>query len=146
MYSEVSSLALRAFNPSDNFTDAGVGLGRNFSDNDQWSLRVSVPVRRRWLVTPELALFRQGEGRINDPYPVGEARRTTSALFIGTMERTYRAGLLVSGEEGPVRLTADVGLHHVTSVDNVEGATDTGVVFRMTGTIGVGWHGRIADD
>jgi hypothetical protein len=146
MYSEVSSLALRAFNPSDNFTDAGVGLGRNFSDNDQWSLRVSVPVRRRWLVTPELALFRQGEGRINDPYPVGEARRTTSALFIGTMERTYRAGLLVSGEEGPIRLTADVGLHHVTSVDSVEGATDTGVAFRMTGTVGVGWRGRIADD
>jgi hypothetical protein len=31
-------------------------------------------------------------------------------------------------------------------VDNVEGATDTGVAFRMTGTVGVGWRGRIADD
>lgn len=146
MYTQVSSLALRAFNPSDNFTDAGVGLGRNFSDNDQISLRVSMPVHDRWLVTPELALFRQGEGRINDPYPVGDARRATPALFIGTMERTWRAGLLVSGEEGPIRLTADVGLHHVTSVDHVPGATETRGVFRVLGTVGLGWHGRIADD
>ena len=145
MYTEVSSLALRAFNPSDNFTDAGVGIGRNFSDYDQWSVRVSLPLRSRWLVTPELGLMRQGEGRINDPYPVGEARRTTPALFIGTMERTYRFGLLVSGEEGPVRLTADAGLHHVTSVDHVEGASETRGVFRLLATVGLGWHGRIPD-
>ena len=146
MYTEVSSLALRAFNPSDNFTDAGVGLGRNFSDYDQLSLRVSVPVRHRWLVTPELALFRQGEGAINTPYPVGVDRQTTPALFIGTMERTWRAGLLVSGEEGPFQLTGDLGLHHVTSLGHVEGATETKLVFRLRGALGLEWHGRIADD
>jgi hypothetical protein len=146
MYTEVSSLALRAFNPADNFTDAGVGLGRNFSDYDQVSLRVSVPVRSRWLVTPEVALLRQGEGAINTPYPVGAERQATPALFIGTMERTWRAGLLVSGDEGPVQLTGDVGLHHVTSVGHLAGATETKLVFRMRGTIGLGWHGRIAED
>jgi hypothetical protein len=146
MYTEVSSLALRAFNPADNFTDAGVGLGRNFSDYDQLSLRVSMPLRSRWLVTPELALFRQGEGDINTPYPVGIARQQTPALFIGTMERTWRAGLLVSGEEGPFQLTGDVGLHHVTSVGHVEGETETRFVFRVRGTVGLGWRGRIAED
>lgn len=146
MYTEVSSLALRAFNPSDNFTDAGVGLGRNFSDYDEVSLRVSVPMRERWLVTPELALFRQGEGAINTPYPVGAARQALPALFIGTMERTWRAGVLVSGEEGPFRLSGDLGLHHVTSAGHVEGETDTRLVVRLRGTFGLGWHGRIADD
>ena len=146
MYTEVSSLALRAFNPADNFTDAGVGIGRNFSDYDLFSLRVSVPVRQRWLVTPELALFRQGEGGINVPYPVGAARQDTPALFIGTMERTWRAGVLVSGEEGPLQLTGDFGLHHVTSAGHVEGETETKLVFRLRGTLGLEWHGRIADD
>ncbi|HET9603315.1 MAG TPA: hypothetical protein VFO96_03425 [Gemmatimonadales bacterium] len=146
MYTEVSSLALRAFNPADNFTDAGVGLGRNFSDYDQLSLRVNVPLRSRWLVTPELALFRQGEGDINTPYPVGAQRQSTPALFIGTMERTWRAGVLVSGEEGPLQLTGDVGLHHVTSAGHVEGETETKLVFRVRGTIGLGWGGRIAED
>jgi hypothetical protein len=146
MYTEVSSLALRTFNPADNFTDAGVGLGRNFSDYDQLSLRVSVPVRSRWLVTPELALFRQGEGAISAPYPTGMERQTTPALFIGTMERTWRAGLLVSGDEGPFQLTGDLGLHHVTSVGHVEGATETRLVFRVRGTLGLGWHGRVAED
>jgi hypothetical protein len=146
MYTEVSSLALRAFNPADNFTDAGVGIGRNFSDYDQFSLRVSVPVRERWLVTPELALFRQGEGDINTPYPVGVERQQTPALFIGTMERTWRAGILVSGQEGPFQLNGDLGLHHVTSVGHVEGETETKLVFRFRGTLGLEWHGRIADD
>jgi hypothetical protein len=146
MYTEVSSLALRAFNPADNFTDAGVGIGRNFSDYDEFSLRVGMPVRNRWLVTPELALFRQGEGDINTPYPAGAALQQTPALFIGTMERTWRAGLLVSGQEGPFQLTGDLGVHHVTSVGHVEGETETKFVFKLRGTFGLEWHGRIADD
>ncbi len=146
MYTEVSSLALRAFNPSDNFTDAGVGIGRTFSVYDQIALRVSVPVRQRWLVTPELALLRQGEGDINAPYPIGVERQQTPALFIGTMERTWRAGVLVSGQEGPFQLTGDVGLHHVTSKGHEEGRTETKLQFQLRGTLGLDWHGRIADD
>ena len=100
LYTQASSLAFRTFNPQENLTDSGVGLGRNFDDNDEITLVVTLPVRRRWLVSPELTLLRQGEGRIDDPYPGTRAERlATPALFIGTVERTWRAALSVSGQE-----------------------------------------------
>jgi hypothetical protein len=125
LYTQVSSLALRAFNPAENFTDGGVGVGRNFSDQDQLSLRVSMPVRDHWLVSPELILLRQGEGRINDPYPVPDANGVlaTPALFIGVVERTYRAGVGLSGRSGPLDLMASAGFHHVVNSGHQEGRT-----------------------
>ena len=145
MYSQVSSLALRAFNRAENFTDAGVGIGRNFSDNDHFLLRVSVPVRDRWLVTPELAFFRQGEGRIEDPYPVQPELADTPALFIGTVERTLRAAVALSGKEGPVGISGEVGFHRVMNAGHLAGVTENRVEARVRGTLGVGWTGTIRD-
>jgi len=49
LYTQASSLAFRTLNPFENFTDNGVGLGRNFSDMDQLTLAVSVPLANHWL-------------------------------------------------------------------------------------------------
>jgi hypothetical protein len=138
LYTQVSSLALRAFDPADNFTDAGVGIGRNFSDYDQLSLRVTLPVRNRWLVSPELTLLRQGEGRINDPYPVPDAAGvlSTPSLFIGTVERTYRAAVGLSGRTGPLDLVADAGIHHVVNSEHQAGRTADHFVGRIQATLG----------
>lgn len=146
MYSQVSSLALRAFNRAENFTDAGVGIGRNFSDNDHLLLRVSLPVRNRWLVTPELALFRQGEGRIEDPYPAPPERAGTPALFIGTVERTWRAAIALRGREGPLALSGEAGFHHVVNAGHQPGLTDNRVEARVQATLGVGWWGSFSED
>jgi hypothetical protein len=137
-YTQVSSLALRAFDPADNFTDAGVGIGRNFSDQDQLSLRVTLPVRSRWLVAPELTLLRQGEGRINDPYPVPDATGvlSTPSLFIGTVERTYRAAVGFSGRTGPLDLAANAGFHHVVNSGHQEGRTADRFEGRIQATLG----------
>ena len=35
LYTQASSLAFRTMNPFENFTDGGVGIGRNFDDQDQ---------------------------------------------------------------------------------------------------------------
>jgi hypothetical protein len=35
LYTQASSLAFRSSDPFENFTDAGVGIGRNFADDDQ---------------------------------------------------------------------------------------------------------------
>ena len=138
-YTQVSSLALRAFNPAENFTDAGVGIGRNFSDQDQLTFRVSLPVRDRWLLSPELTLLRQGEGRINDPYPVPDASGElhTPALFIGIVERTYRAAVGLSGRSGPLDLTADLGFHHVVNSGHQEGRTVNRFEGRLQATLGL---------
>lgn len=145
LYTQVSSLALRAFNNAENFSDAGVGIGRNFSDNDQVTLRLTVPVRTSWIFSPELTLLRQGEGRIEDPYPVQPELASTPALFIGVVERTLRAGVGVSGREGPVELSGDAGIHHVTNVGHVEGVTDTRFEARVQLTLGIGASGEIGE-
>lgn len=144
-YTQVSSLALRAFVPTDNFTDGGVGIGRNFSDQDQLTLRVTYPVRSEWLVGPELTILRQGEGEINDPYPPPDANgvRTTPALFIGVVERTYRAAVGISGRSGPLEVAASAGYHHVVNSDHQEGQTVDRFEGRIQATLGVGWHGVI---
>jgi hypothetical protein len=145
LYTQVSSLALRAFNSAENFTDAGVGIGRNFSDNDQVTMRLAVPLRTSWIFSPELTLFRQGEGRIEDPYPVQPALASTPALFIGVVERTLRAAIGVSGREGPLELAGDAGLHHVTNVGHVEGVSDTRFEARVQVTLRIGASGEIGE-
>jgi len=148
LYTQVSSLALRAFNRGENFTDGGVGIGRNFSDQDQATVRVTLPVRSGWLVAPELTLLRQGEGRIEAPYPaLGSAElAATPALFIGTVERTWRLALGVSGQEGPLAVAADAGFHHVTNADHVAGATDDRFVARIQATLGISHRGTLRTD
>ena len=147
MYTQMSSLALRTFNPQENFTDAGIGIGRNFTDMDLALVRVSVPVRERWLVTPELAFQRQGEGAIDTPYPArGPALENTPALFIGTVEKTLRVGMAVQGSWGPLALSADGGFHHIVNRFNVAGTTKDRFEARLQATIGISRGGRIAGD
>ena len=136
-YTQVSSLALRTANPQENFTDQGVGIGRNFSDDDQLSASVTIPAVRSWLLTPELTFQRQGEGRIDDPYPGPDANgnQITPMFLIGTVEHTYRVALGVSGREGPLDLSANAGFHHVTNDQNQPGVTANRFVARIKATL-----------
>jgi hypothetical protein len=139
LYTQVSSLALRAFNRSDNFTDGGVGIGRNFSDQDQLTARATLPVRGEWLIAPELTLLRQGEGRIEDPYPVPDANGVlaTPALFIGVVERTYRLAVGLVGRTGPLDLSANAGFHHVVNSGHLEGKSVDRFEGRLQATLGL---------
>jgi hypothetical protein len=139
LYTQVSSLALRTFNSAENFTDGGVGIGRNFSDQDRLSLTVTLPLRDRWLLSPELTVLRQGEGRISDPYPTPDANGVlaTPGLFIGIVERTYRAAVGLSGETGPLELTANAGFHHVVNRRHQPGQTVNRFEGRIQATVGI---------
>jgi len=136
LYTQASSLAFRAFDPIENLTDAGVGLGRSYADNDQLTLTISLPATPTWLVVPELTVLRQGEGRLSDPYPTGTARGATPQIFIGVVEKTFRAALGLYGRQGPFGLTANVGLHHIRDADHVAGRTETEVEGFLQVTIG----------
>jgi hypothetical protein len=144
LYTQASSLAFRTLDPFENLTDGGVGLGRNFADMDRVTLTVSVPVAARWLVTPELTLQRQGEGDINDPFPASpeEAGRLPH-LFIGTVERTWRAAVGVSGRQGPLDLQASAGLHRVVNAGHRAGDSDNRFVGRLQATLGLSRRGVI---
>jgi hypothetical protein len=143
-YTQASSLAFRTINPFENLTDDGVGLGRNFADMDRVTVTVSLPVAERWLFMPELTLQRQGEGEINDPFPATpEEAGQLPQLFIGTVERTWRAAVAVTGRQGPLDLRASAGLHHVENAGHVSGDTDDRFVGRLQATLGLSRRGVI---
>ncbi len=142
LYTQASSLAFRTLNPFENFTTGGVGLGRNFADQDRITLSVTVPGGVRWLFTPEVTLLRQGEGRINDPFPASAPEAgALPSLFIGTMERTWRAALGVTGREGPLELRANAGFHHIVNAGHEEGRTVNRFEGRLQATLGFGRRG-----
>jgi hypothetical protein len=144
LYTVATSLAFRTTNPFEGFTDSGVGLGRNYADNEQFTLLVTAPVTPRWLVTPELTLLRQGAGRIGDPFPpAGTARGDTPWLFIGAVENTWRSALGISGRQGRLAVSANGGLHYMTNADNVPGRHRTRFEGRIQATLGIGWSGSL---
>ena len=142
LYTRATSLAFRTVNRFENLTDFGVGLGRNFADMDQLVLSVSVPLLRHWLVTPDLTLLRQGEGQINDPFPAtAEEAGQIPQIFIGVIERTYRAGLALSGRQGPLDLQASAGFHHLVNWKHEEGRTTDRFEGRIQASLGLGRRG-----
>ena len=143
-YTQASSLAFRTLDPFENFTDGGVGIGRNFDDMDQLTLTVGLPVRARWMVTPELTLLRQGEGEINDPFPTTDAEAgALPQIFIGVVERTWRAAVDLRGRQGPLDLHLNAGLHHVVNAGHEEGRTVNRFEGRLEATLGLGARGAL---
>jgi hypothetical protein len=145
-YTQASSLAFRTFDEQfQDFTDDGVGIGRNFADNDQLAVLITLPVTRHWLVTPELTLLRQGEGSIQDPYPPSGTPElgSTPQLFIGVVERTYRAALAINGSLRPFRVTANGGFHRIENANHVEGNTVHRFEGRLFVTVGISRRGKL---
>lgn len=66
----------------------------------------------------------------------------TPQLFIGVVERTWRAALGVSGRQGPLSLAANAGLHYVDDAGNQSGRTRTRFVGRIQATLGISRGGR----
>ncbi len=144
LYTRATSLAFRTVNPLENFTDAGVGLGRNFADLDQLSAFVSTPLGRHWLLTPELTLLRQGEGRLDAPFPQTDLEAGQIPLiFIGVVEKTFRAAVGLEGRQGPVDLQATAGFHHVVDAEHVEGRTVNRFEGRLQATVGLRGKGEL---
>ena len=141
LYTLATSLAFRAADPFESFLDAGVGLGRNADDYDRFSAWVGVPAGRQWLIAPELTLLRQGEGRITDPWPPDDQLGETPQLFIGTMERTWSAGVTATGSAGPLDLSARAAYHLLENAGHERGATDHRFEGRLQATLGLGRRG-----
>ncbi len=146
IYSQTSSLFLRTFNPFEDYTDANIGIGRNFTDNDQSSVFVSIPMASRLIITPELSFVRQGEGRLTDPYPESQPTPgfTYPAFLVGTVEKTYRVGVSVVGARlGPLDLQGVAGVNHVTNAGNAPGVTVTRFLGAIQATLAWSRHGRL---
>lgn len=123
-YTRVANLTYRTDNPVETMMRRGVGLGRNFSDYDQITLRASAlagPV----LFSPEVTLLRQGEGDFRQPYPPVSAFPTTPTFLAGIVERTVRLALAARVDSRRLGLHGNAGVHLVHNAGHVTGANDT---------------------
>jgi hypothetical protein len=136
-YTTASSLAFRTLNAEENFTDRGVGIGRLFPDNEEISIRVGFPARDGWLLTPRLALLRQGEGRIQDRFPSPSEASGIPARFIGTVASTFWAGTALAGWHGPLAVAGEAGVRHTVNANHLTGSNRTTVEVRITAMLGI---------
>jgi hypothetical protein len=144
LYTQASTLAFRTQDPFEAYEDAGVGLGRGFPDMDHLGVLLHVPVRGRWMVSPEVAVQRQGAARLTDPFPATPAEAgTIPQILSDPVETTLRLGVNVSGRTGPLDLQATAGLHHLRNAGNVEGRTATRVEGRLQATLALRGRGRL---
>ncbi len=62
-------------------------------------------------------------------------------LFIGVVERTWRAAIDLRGREGPLDLHLNAGLHHVVNAGHQEGRTVNRFEGRLQATLGLSHRG-----
>ena len=90
--------------PSDNFEDAGVGVGRGYPDMDYLSLSVSIPVMNHWMISPDAVFQRQGPSRITDPAPTDPDEHSRHAGVPEQADRVWLpAGRHVQRATGSLR-------------------------------------------
>jgi len=135
-YTQVSNLTYRTPNPAEAVIRRGVGLGRNFSDYDQLTLRGSMIAGPGVLLEPEVTLLRQGEGDFRLPYPTVAQFDSTPTLFAGVVERTLRLALAGHVAHGRWVLSGDGGVHLISNAGHVLGADKT----RWVGRVEVTWR------
>jgi len=114
-YTQVTNLTYRTPNPAETVMRRNVGLGRNFSDYDQLTLRGSMIAGPSVLIEPEVTLLRQGQGDFRLPYPTVAQYDSTPTLFAGTVTRTVRLALAGRAVHGRWTLSGDGGVHLITN-------------------------------
>lgn len=92
-YSQVATLAYRTRRDYETYAFRGIGLGRDLSDYDLWSVRLDWWPAPRLLLSPHAHLQRRGEGDFRDPYPTTGVSESGPILFSGQMEKTLRVAL-----------------------------------------------------
>jgi len=134
-YTRVTNLTYRN---EDNFATPirfGLGTGRNFSDYDQATLRLSF-MAPSILLAPEVTFLRQGEGDPRLPHPLVSAYPSTPTIFAGVVERTLRLALAGQVARGRWLLSGDGGVHLISNAGHVSGASQT----RWVGTVRLEWR------
>jgi len=124
-YTQVANLTYRTPNPAEAVESRLVGLGRNFSDYDQLTLRASALAGPGVLLQPEATLLRQGQGDFRLPYPPVAAYGTTPTLFAGVVERTVRLAMGAAWQRGAWGVSGNGGVHFIHNAGHVSGVSQT---------------------
>lgn len=118
-YTRVASLTYRTPRPDEMYAIHGVGLGRGFSDYEEWRAGFDVAAIPRVPLRLYVAARNQGEGDYRAPYPPRTAldEKRIPALIIGTATKVTRVGVSGGGFFAPgFRFQGDVGYNSVSPV------------------------------
>ena len=137
-YTRVVNLTYRTPSPPEAVMRSGVGLGRNFADYDQLTVRGSWYAAPGVLLSPEATLLRQGAGDFRLPYPPVAAYDTTPTFLAGVVQRTLRLAAAAELARPRYSVSAEAGVHLVRNAGHVTGASES----RFVGRIGVTWRFR----
>src|SRR5690348_8797796 len=132
-YTRVTSLTYRNEEPNQVPLFHLLGTGRNFSDYDQATVKLSAVTPPGVLLEPELTVLRQGEGDPRLPHPPVSAYPTLPTIFEGVVERTIRIALGGAWQRSSWGLGGNAGVHLVHDAGHVTGASAT----HFVGSFGV---------
>jgi len=111
----------------------GTGLGRNFADYDQLTLRLTIVPVAGLVARPELTMLRQGEGDPRDPMPPVADYPDTPVFLDGTVETTFRLGLALTLRPlSGATLDLSGGIHHIRHPNHMAGTSRTRGVGAIT--------------
>jgi hypothetical protein len=104
----------------------GTGLGRNFADYHQLTLRVTTVPLAGLVARPELTMLMQGEGDPRSPMPPAADFPNTPVFLDGTVETTFRVGLALTLRPfSGATLDLSGGIHHIRNADHLPGTSRT---------------------
>ncbi len=138
-YTRVSNLAYRNKNPAENYEVFGVGLGRGFSDYDEYRAGLDLAIAPRTPLRLYAAHRRQGQGSYNVPFPVPADYATTPGIFSGIVMGVTRLGVSGGSRWRDLELSGDVGANHSTNYGHVSGVTNTSFEGRVKLAIEPRW-------
>ena len=116
-YTRVSSLTYRTPRPDEMYAIHGIGLGRGFSDYEEWRLGLDIAAIPRIPLRAYVGARRQGEGDYRATYPKRTAldAKRIPALIIGQATKITRFGVSGGGFFAPgFRFSGDLGYNSVS--------------------------------
>jgi hypothetical protein len=130
-YTRVTNLTYRTPNPAEAVMRRNVGLGRNFADYDQLTLRGSMIAGPSVLLEPEVTVLRQGQGDFRLPYPSVAQFDSTPTIFVEPVTRTVRLAIAGRAARGRWVISGNGGVHLINNGPEK---------MRWVGTIALTWR------
>ncbi len=130
-YTLVSFLDYRTDTPWEQYDYNYIGLGRGFSDYDEWRAGVDLAVLPGVPLKVYGAYRRQGEGDYRIPVPPPDSFPLIPAFLFGTVEHVYRVGVTGAASFRWLDVSGDVGVNHVTNYNHVSGVSHNDLAARV---------------
>ena len=118
-YTRLTNLAYRTPTPHETHSHLGIGLGRAYTDYDEWRLGVETSVIRWMPLRLYAAHRRQGQGDYRLPFPIPEQYASTPQFLSGVVTTVNRIGVRGAGISRYADVEGDIGMNSTTNAGHV---------------------------